>query len=126
MGDEWNPEIESRLKDYFTHPKKKKKDFVRLAKDDPRLAGHSMWNFLANYYGRASISNLLYLTRINRSLENGLMYVLGIDSKELSRQWQDYYAKKLLEQPENTSEFTHDLLLTNQKQNIPIGQMRLS
>ncbi|HUR30775.1 MAG TPA: hypothetical protein VMZ69_05045, partial [Saprospiraceae bacterium] len=66
MGEEWSPEIESRLKDYFTSPKKGKKDFIRLAKNDPRLAGHSMWNFMANYYGRASISNLLYLTRINR------------------------------------------------------------
>ena len=32
MGEEWSPEIESRLKDYFTHPKKGKKDFIRLAK----------------------------------------------------------------------------------------------
>src|SRR5687768_3686648 len=126
MGDEWNPEIESRLKDYFTHPKKKKKDFVRLAKDDPRLAGHSMWNFLANYYGRASISNLLYLTRINRSLENGLLYVLGIDSKELSKQWQDYYEKKFILQSDKPSEFRHDLDITSQKHNIPIGKMRLS
>ncbi|MEO6131788.1 MAG: hypothetical protein ABIQ02_08060, partial [Saprospiraceae bacterium] len=87
MGEEWNTGIDSRLKDYFTSPKKHKRDFVRLAKKEPRLAGHSMWNFLANYYGRASISNILYLTRINRSLENGLLYVLGIDSKELNRQW---------------------------------------
>lgn len=126
MGEEWSPEIESRLKDYFTHPKKNKKDFVRLAKNDPRLAGHSMWNFLANYYGRASISNLLYLTRINRSLENGLMYVLGIDSKELTRQWQDYYEKKFMVQNGQPAEFRHDLPIVSQKQNIPIGEMRLS
>lgn len=126
MGEEWNPEIESRLKDYFTQPKKNKKDFVRLAKNDSRLAGHSMWNFLANYYGRASISNLLYLTRINRSLENGLLYVLGIDSKELARQWQDYYEKKFSAQSEPLTEFRHDLDLTKRNQNIPIGRMRLS
>lgn len=126
MGEEWNPELESRLKDYFTHPRKNKKDFVRLAKNDPRLAGHSMWNFLANYYGRASISNLLYLTRINRSLENGLLYVLGINLKDLNAQWQDYYDKKFLLQDEPASQFTHDLELTKPKQNIPIGPMRLS
>ena len=128
MGEEWSPEIESRLKDYFTNPKKKnkKKDFVRLAKEDPRLAGHSMWNFLANYYGRASISNLLYLTRINRSLENGLLYVLGIDTKELTRQWQDYYQKKFNEQNQSVAEFRHDLDLLRQKQNIPLGKMRFS
>ncbi|HUR29880.1 MAG TPA: hypothetical protein VMZ69_00540 [Saprospiraceae bacterium] len=126
MGEEWNPEIESRLKDYFTSPKKNKKDFIRLAKNDPRLAGHSMWNFLANYYGRASISNLLYLTRINRSLENGLLYVLGIDSKELARQWKDYYEKEFDLQNIPMTEFRNDLDLTSQKQNLPIGKMRLS
>ena len=126
MGEEWNPEIESRLRDYFTSPKKHKKDFVRLAKNEPRLAGHSMWNFLANYYGRASISNLLYLTRINRSLENGLLYVLGVDSRELSRQWKEYYEKKFAAGAETETVFHHDLDLSNRKQNIPLGKMRLS
>ncbi|MDQ3015434.1 MAG: outer membrane protein assembly factor [Bacteroidota bacterium] len=125
MGEEWNSQIESDLKDYFTQPRKKKKDFVRLAKQDSRLAGHSMWNFLANYYGRASISNLLYLTRINRSLENGLLYVLGIDSKELSRQWYEYYEKKFSVQTEVPIKFHNDLDLVKQHLNIPLGQMRL-
>ncbi|MEP6646730.1 MAG: hypothetical protein ABJC12_06550, partial [Saprospiraceae bacterium] len=126
MGEEWSPTIDSRLKDYFTSPKKHKKDFVRLAKTDPRLAGHSMWNFLANYYGRASISNILYLTRINRSLENGLLYVLGIDSKELNRQWLDYYEKKYNTRQDQQSTFSNDLNLSKQKLNVPIGRMRLS
>jgi len=86
IGEEWNPRIDSELKDYFTSSKKQNKDFVRLAKLDPRLAGHSMWNYIATTYGKASIPNILYLTRINRSLENGLLYVLGLDSKQLPRQ----------------------------------------
>ena len=126
MGEEWSPETESRLRDYFTQPKNKKKDFVRLARMDPRLAGHSMWNFLANYYGRSSISNLLYLTRINRSLENGLLYVLGIDSRELARQWQDYYQNRFVQQGETVSQFRHDLDLTKQKHPLPLGKMRFS
>ncbi len=126
MGEEWNSEIETNLKDYFTNPQKKKTDFVRLAKLDSRLAGHSMWNFLANYYGRASISNLLYLTRINRSLENGLLYVLGIDSKELSRQWKEYYEKKFGVLTETPIVFHNDLNLVRQRHHIPLGQMRLS
>lgn len=126
MGEEWNPDIESRLKDYFTHPKKKKKDFVRLAKYDSRLAGHSMWNFLANYYGRASISNLLYLTRINRSLENGLLYVLGIDSRQLYRQWQEYYEKKFSTSSDAPAVFENNLELASQKHPVALGQMRLS
>ncbi len=126
IGEEWSPEIDSRLKDFFTSPNKEKKDFLHLAKDDPKLAGHSMWNFLATRYGRSSISNILYLTRINRSLENGLLYVLGIDSKELDRQWRDFYEKKYYNQSQPESAFHNDLDLSKQKLNLPIGRMRLS
>ncbi|HJW30449.1 MAG TPA: hypothetical protein VJ508_14555, partial [Saprospiraceae bacterium] len=125
MGEEWNPEIDSRLKDYFTNPKYKKKDFARFAKMEPRLAGHAMWAFISNTYGKSTISNILYLTRINRSLENGLLYVLGIDSKELARQWQAYYLKKYTNDQEPVTPIQNDLDLAKQRLNIPIGRMRL-
>lgn len=125
LGETWSPEIESRLNDYFTYPKKYRKDFARLAKTDPKLAGHSMWYFIANHYGKSSISNILYLTRINRSLENGLLYVLGADSKELARQWQAFYEKQFAASPENTMAIRHDLHLDRQKLNVPVGRMRL-
>ena len=127
IGQDWSPEIDSRLRDYFTNPKKKKKDFANLTKADPRLAGHSMWYYLARTYGKASISNILYLTRINRSLENGLLYVLGIDSKELARQWQDYFQKRFSDVAEQESELRQDLsLLPHKKRQVPFGRMRLS
>ena len=127
VGDTWSPEIDSRLNDYFTNPKNKKKDFSRLTKMDPRLAGHSMWNYLANTYGHASISNILYLTRINRSLENGLLYVLGINSKELAVLWKEYYEKRFLASAQTaTKPFSNDLQLTNTKHPLPLGRMRLS
>lgn len=126
VGEDWSPEMDSQLKDYFSNPKKKKKDFNRLTKLDARLAGHSMWDYLAKTYGKASISNILYLTRIQRSLENGLLYVLGMDSKELAVQWQAYYEKSFADPDESVSTFTNDLQLTSQKRPLFIGRMRLS
>ena len=35
----------------------------------PRVAGHSMWYYLRTNYGRSTVSNLLYLTRITRNFE---------------------------------------------------------
>ena len=52
--------------------------------------------------------------------------MLGIDTKELTKQWQDYYEKKFILLSELPSEFRHDLDITNQKHNIPLGKMRLS
>jgi len=126
VGEEWSPEIDSRLKDYFTNPKKNHKDFARLAKEDPGLAGHAMWYFIANTFGKSTISNILYLTRINRSLESGLQYVLGVNSKELAVQWQTYYEKRYSQQGEPESFIQNNLPLFKQRLNIPIGRLRLS
>lgn len=126
VGQEWSPQFENRLNDYFTNPKKGKKDFKHLARLDPQLAGHSMWYFMANTYGRATISNILYLTRIQRSLESGLIYVLGIDSKQLGVQWKEYYQKRFEASTPTPQTYTNDLNLTSQYKPLYIGRMRLS
>lgn len=126
VGQEWSPELDNRLHDYFTKPGKKKKDFRGLMRDDPELAGHAMWYFLASRYGKATIPNILYLTRIQRSLENGLIYVLGVGTKELSNQWKAFYDERFKDFNESGVPFTNDLNLTKQKKPLTIGRMRLS
>ena len=126
VGEEWSPEMENRLNDYFTNPKNKKADFKHLAKIDPQLAGHSMWFFMANTYGRATISNILYLTRIQRSLESGLIYVLGIDTKQLTALWKEYFQKRIEASVSPVQTFTNDLKLTTKRKPQPLGRMRLS
>ena len=125
-GEQWSPALDNRLHDYFTKPGKKKKDFKQLIKEDPELAGHSMWYFLATRYGKATIPNILYLTRIQRSLENGLIYILGIGTKELSLQWKEFYDNRFKGFAENGDTFSHDLPLVNQRKSLSISRMRLS
>ncbi|HZV44386.1 MAG TPA: hypothetical protein VFF90_07905 [Saprospiraceae bacterium] len=126
VGEDWSPETDSRLKDYFTNPKKKHKDFARLAKENPSLAGHAMWNFISATYGKSTISNILYLTRINRSLESGFIYVLGFNSKELAAQWQAFYEQRYLKSNIPESFIQNNLALFKQRRNIPLGRLRLS
>lgn len=118
IGEDWSPALETEIKDYFAAPGKKRRDFARFARQDPRLAGHSMWDFIARTYGQTSISNILYLTRINRSLENGLFYVLGLDSRQLGQQWEDFYRAKFDEEVNATREVHHDLSLVSPKRRL--------
>lgn len=124
IGQPWSPEIGSDLKDYFEDPKRKKKDFVRLSRLNPRLAGHSMWYFIAQTWGKASISNILYLTRINRSLEDGIEYVLGIHSKELNKQWEAFYKDRIYNPEEIETE--HQLPIVNAKKDFFPERIRYS
>ncbi len=81
----WDVQIDNRVRDGVINKKFLK--FNRLSGMDAIYAGHSIWKYIVDTYTESSISNLLYMTRINRNIENSLMYVLGINMKELSLNW---------------------------------------
>ncbi len=91
VSDNWNVEIEDRVKDGILTGKYEK--FNRLTGDDAVYAGHSFWRFIAETYGESVIPNIIYLTRINKNSNSGFMYVLGFSIKELSAEWMSYYQK---------------------------------
>jgi len=65
--------------------------FSQLINLDPELAGVSFWHYLSERYGLSSISNALYLTRVNRDFRSGMAYVTGSKMKTISKDWLNYY-----------------------------------
>ncbi len=61
--------------------------FVR----NPRLAGHSIWNYIAERYGYGTLQNVLNLTRITRDVEVGISSSLNVPFKVFLRDWVGYY-----------------------------------
>ncbi len=57
----------------------------------PRLAGHSLWNYIAERYGYATVQNVLNLTRITRDVEVGISSSLNVPYKVFLRNWIGYY-----------------------------------
>lgn len=58
---------------------------------DPKLAGQSIWNYVAERYGYTSIQNILNLTRITRDIEVGISSSLNVPFKVFLRDWLTYY-----------------------------------
>ncbi|MFD1469712.1 PD40 domain-containing protein [Hymenobacter caeli] len=58
---------------------------------DPRLAGQSIWNYIAERYGYTSVQNILNLTRITRDAEVGISSSLNVPYKTFLRDWLAYY-----------------------------------
>jgi hypothetical protein len=56
-----------------------------------RLAGQSIWNFIAERYGYTTIQNVLNLTRITRDIEIGISSSLNVPYKVFLREWLAYY-----------------------------------
>lgn len=89
VGESWNTEIDDDMRRYMKN--ERYQDFEKFSEDFPKLAGHSMWHYLAETFGKSTVSNLLYLTRINRSIDSGLLYVLGSSYDKLIDNWSNYY-----------------------------------
>ncbi len=68
--------------------------FVR----NSRLAGQSIWNYVAERYGYGTLQNILNLTRITRDVEVGISSSLNVPFKVFLRDWLGYY-RQLNAQP---------------------------
>ena len=53
------------------------------------VIGQSIWAFIAERYGRPSVSNILNLTRIIRNEENAMSSTLGVPFQRLIRDWRN-------------------------------------
>jgi len=124
LAEGWSTEMDDRTKDLLERGKLKK--INQLEDQDAIDAGHAVWNFIVNYYGEAVISNIIYLTRINRSPENGFVYVLGADMPALEYMWLDYYKKRYTQDSEGTTEIDKKDALFKPKKNRVYQQVKYS
>ncbi len=124
VGETWNTSFDGQLRDAILS--ESFEGFEALAKVKPRLAGHSLWYYISEKYGKRTVSNLLYLTRINRNTENGFLYVLGSSFPAIIREWTAYFEARykgeaqLLAQPE-----MQQVPIKN-KRNLPVNHFQLS
>ncbi len=90
-GSSWDNVMEDELRDILNSDPERYLNFEKLARDYPKVAGHSLWYYLDQMYGKANIANLVYLTRINRKLEESFYYILGIPFDQIVRDWSKFY-----------------------------------
>ncbi len=125
IGEEWSVESDNQLRDVFVNGDYQN-NFKKFAEDNPRLAGHSMWYFIAQNYGKNTVSNLLYLTRINRSIESGFLYVLGTSFDRTIDGWNIYFTQRYKKEIAQLTESSGKKLTIKNKRKLPITQMKLS
>lgn len=124
-GEEWSTEIDNQFRDLIQSGKYK--NFDKLAKDNPRIAGHAFWNYIGLHFGRSTVSNLLYLTRINRSIDAGFLYVLGNGYRRTTDAMLDYYRKRYREEAKTVKspDPSAEIAVKNKKK-LPLSQLKIS
>lgn len=124
VGDEWNTDLDNQLRDIIL--KKKYKNFDRFSEDHPKLAGHAMWYFIRQNYGKSTVSNLLYLTRINRSVESGFLYVLGTSYGRTAENWLEYFEQRYQAEEQSMEAPAGEPLKIRNKRKLPLSQVKIS
>ena len=124
VGEPWNTNLDNQLRDHLLDPKFK--DFERLAEEDPELAGHALWYYISEQFGISTVSNLLYLTRINRSVESGFLYVLNSSYETVIKDWTNYFSERYKGEEKDRSIIKGTAVNFKNKRNLPISQVKLS
>jgi hypothetical protein len=124
VGEEWSTELDGQLRDLFLSGAIK--DFEDFAEKYPRLAGHSMWYFISQQFGKSTVANLIYLTRINRSVESGFLYVLGSSFTKTTESWQSHFTQRYIGESELTDSLALEPLPIKNRRNLPYTEAVVS
>jgi Tol biopolymer transport system component len=87
----WSAEMDDYIRQLMRTRKAKK--ITRLTGPEAALAGQSVWNFIAEKYGKSSVGNILNYTRITRNEEKSVLITLGVSFKQLMNEWYKYYSE---------------------------------
>ena len=125
ISDNWNANIDDQMRDIFT--KNKYKTFNKFAIDKPNLAGHAFWYYISSQFGKSNVANILYLTRINRNMEEGLIYVLGSGYEPTALACMEYYKNRYQSELKDAVKVgaLTSLKIAN-KRKLPLEQVRIS
>ena len=124
-GEEWSPQLDNELRDLLLTGRFN--NFDKLARSHPRVAGHALWHYIGLHFGRSMVSNLLYLTRINRSVDAGFLYVLGSGYRRTTDAMLDYFNQRYMDEARFTRapEASKQVTVKNKK-NLPLSQVKIS
>lgn len=92
IGYEDYTPVENKIRDAYRS--KRFKNINALIGEDARLAGHSMWSYIATTYGEKVIKNVVYMAIVNRNIESGFLYILGKDLEQIEKDWKEYLKSK--------------------------------
>lgn len=127
VGEEWNCDLDNELRNLLLSGEYA--DFDELADDYPQLAGHSLWYFISSHYGTSTVSNLIYLTRIHRSVDSGFLFVLGSTFQRTTQSWKEFFMQRYEAEKQSTvnpDSIGLQQLKFRNKRNVPVTTIKLS
>lgn len=95
VAENWSPQLDNDLK--LAMLSGDIRNFYQFAYEQPLLAGHAFWNYLAEKYKKENVTYFLYLARVYRNLNSASQRICKKKFKEVLREFmiesqERYYA----------------------------------
>jgi hypothetical protein len=123
LSEEWNTEIDNRVKDGIISGRYKRLN--NLVGEDALYAGHMLWKYIADKYGQQALTDIVSMTQISRSIDNGFLYVIGISYKTLVDEVINHFTGIYQSEEEGRS-IPQDSFLKKTKKNRVYSQFKFS
>ena len=123
LGNDWSVEFDNRVRDGILSGRYDKVN--NLTGDDAIYAGHSLWRFIAERFGMATVSNIIHMTSMSNSIDKGFMYVTGLSFKQLTQEWNEYCRAEYSQYTKNENA-PQNLFKIKYKDDIRYGQPHIS
>ncbi len=94
MADGWSTEIDNKVRQGITSGMFN--DFRKLTTEQQAIAGHALWKYIEEKYGENIISEVLYMAKMSRSVESGIIYVISVSYNDLISEWLNYFSGKYI------------------------------
>lgn len=91
-AENWSAEMDDKLKSALLSGRYR--SFYQFAFDQPELAGHSFWRFIADNYRKDNVTYFLYLARIYKSLNSASKKVTKKKFKEVLKEFMEKESDK--------------------------------
>ncbi len=89
IAEGWTTEMDAFMTDAILNQYLKRPNLTTGKESE--LVGQSIWNFVAEKYGRDNISNILNLTRIIRNEQTAIASTMGMPFSRFLKEWREYY-----------------------------------
>jgi hypothetical protein len=124
-GSNWDIYIDDELRDIVSKKNFKYK-FEKLARKHPRVAGQSMWYYLKNEYGRATILDLIYHIKITHNIKKSIEFVLNTKPEILYSNWANFFQNKYKSETGRFAEMMGEEVKVKNKKYNPISILSAS
>lgn len=125
LSEGWHTYADNQLMDAIKNDRFYK--FNRLSGKDAFMAGHALWYYIAETYGEAVIPNILYMTKVARSPDNALTFILGTSLNNLIYEMTEVFNKRYYNYKDTLRSFpTSPNILVKQKKTRHYYELKVS